>query len=379
MKIYLIDIDAALFYPFTLLRSIAALRLGAFTNIERWQKLLNHPVELLHQNGDETELDNIYINSQWAPTKETAAEILNLEVDKPLLINGQPIAIKTSNSNKALEFLKTIQPNALNAHFNFIQNIWDGINKLQDLIRLDEQLFFHNKDFEGFTESQFFSNTNAIYVDASAKLEQCFINANEGPVIIGKHVLIMDGAILRGPVVVCDDAVIKAGAKIYPGSVIGKRAVAGGEIKNAVLDNYSNKAHDGYLGDSYVGMWCNLGAGTCNSNVSNQASTIQIMHPNYKEVNTGIKAGALIGDYTRLAINSSINSGSVIGIANNIFKTGLLPKIINNFEWFGQQSTVYQLDKCIQHIQQWMQLKQQTLSPETQKKLEYLHQTIHRL
>jgi hypothetical protein len=163
------------------------------------------------------------------------------------------------------------------------------------------------------------------------------------------------------------------GAKIYGGTTVGPFCTVGGEIKNSVLQSYSNKAHDGYLGSSVIGSWCNLGAGTNNSNVKNSGADIMQQHqvPGEK-INIGKKYGAIMGDYSRTAINTSINSGSVIGISCNIFGEGLTPKIIKDFSWGINNSSNYQFEKAIEHINNWKEMKEEKLSSAEISVLKYI-------
>jgi UDP-N-acetylglucosamine diphosphorylase/glucosamine-1-phosphate N-acetyltransferase len=183
----------------------------------------------------------------------------------------------------------------------------------------------------------------------------------------------MDGAIIRGPLALCEGAVLKAGAKIYGATTLGPYCSGGGEIKNSVLQNYSNKAHDGYLGDSVIGSWCNLGAGTTNSNLKNTAGDIYMPANTKKEkINAGNKCGVIMGDYTRTAINSSINTGSIYGVCSNVFGEGLLPAEIESFIWGNKSDAVYQLDKALEDIARWKKLKNKSLSENEAAVLKHL-------
>jgi UDP-N-acetylglucosamine diphosphorylase/glucosamine-1-phosphate N-acetyltransferase len=211
------------------------------------------------------------------------------------------------------------------------------------------------------------SNTNNttkeadIFVEKGATVEHCFINATDGPVYIAKGAVVMEGSMLRGPLAICEGAIVKMGAKLYGATTVGPYCTVGGEVKNSVLFAYSNKAHDGYLGDSVIGSWCNLGAGTSNSNVKNSAGDVQVYTPNGL-VNTGLKCGVMMGDYTRTAINTSINTGAVIGVCCNIFGTGLTPKYVPSFSWGADGIQRYQFDKALEHIANWKGLKKQTVT-----------------
>jgi UDP-N-acetylglucosamine diphosphorylase / glucose-1-phosphate thymidylyltransferase / UDP-N-acetylgalactosamine diphosphorylase / glucosamine-1-phosphate N-acetyltransferase / galactosamine-1-phosphate N-acetyltransferase len=226
------------------------------------------------------------------------------------------------------------------------------------------------KDFDLLTSgrrSQKISNTNraskesSIFIEKGAVVEHCFLNAEEGPIYIGKNALLMEGSMLRGPIAVCNDAVVKMGTRIYGATTIGPGCTVGGEIKNSVFFANSNKAHDGYIGDSVIGEWCNMGAGTSNSNLKNNASGIMLWTPN-GPVNVGLKCGVIMGDYSRTAINTSINTGTVIGVSSNVIATGLTPKYIPSFSWGSDGVERYQFEKALADIQNWKSLKQQEVS-----------------
>ena len=210
-----------------------------------------------------------------------------------------------------------------------------------------------------------------IFVEEGAILENCILNASEGPIYIAKNSKIMDGAILRGPIFIDEGSIVKMGATIYGGTSIGKNCVVGGEIKNSVINNFSNKAHHGYLGDSIIGKWCNLGAGTSTSNVKNNGSDVMLQLAN-AELNAGNKFGLLMGDYSRSAINTSFNTGTVVGTCCNIFTEGLTPKYIPNFSW-GCKGERYELPKAFTDIENWKIMKGETLSKEERELLKNLY------
>jgi UDP-N-acetylglucosamine diphosphorylase/glucosamine-1-phosphate N-acetyltransferase len=202
-------------------------------------------------------------------------------------------------------------------------------------------------------------------------MEHCIINASAGPVYIGKNAEVMEGSIIRGPFAMGEGACIKSGTKVYGATTLGPRCVVGGEIKNSVLFGYSNKAHDGYLGDSVIGEWCNLGAGTTNSNLKNNASDIKIWTPN-GEMNAGGKCGVMMGDYSRTAVNTAINTGTVIGVSCNVFGTGLTPKYIPNFSWGSEGVKRYEFEKVIADIAAWKKLKGQLINNGEKSILKYI-------
>ncbi|MBO9572013.1 MAG: glucose-1-phosphate thymidylyltransferase, partial [Chitinophagaceae bacterium] len=207
-------------------------------------------------------------------------------------------------------------------------------------------------------------NPGNIFIEEGTTLSHCIINAENGPVYIGKNAEIMEGSLIRGPFALCERGVVKMGTKIYGATTVGPYSIVGGEIKNSVIFGYSNKAHDGYLGDSVIGEWCNLGAGTSNSNLKNTAADIRIWSNGQNDfVNAGInKCGLIMGDYSRAAINTSFNTGTVVGVCCNIFGTGLTPKFIPSFSWGADAVQKYDFDRAMKDIANWKKLKKHDLT-----------------
>jgi UDP-N-acetylglucosamine diphosphorylase/glucosamine-1-phosphate N-acetyltransferase len=181
----------------------------------------------------------------------------------------------------------------------------------------------------------------------------------------------MEGTLIRGPVAICNNAVIKMGTRLYGGTTIGPYCTAGGEIKNSVFFAYSNKAHDGYIGDSVIGEWCNLGAGTSNSNIKNTASPVVVYTPNGPKT-AGTKCGVIMGDYSRTAINTSINTGTVIGVCANVYGQGLTPKYIPSFSWGSEGVERYRLEKAFEDISNWKSFKGSELSESEKSFLQHI-------
>jgi NDP-sugar pyrophosphorylase family protein len=211
-------------------------------------------------------------------------------------------------------------------------------------------------------------------VSEGASVQGCMFNTENGPVFIGKNALLMEGGIFRGPLAIMDGAVVKMGATIYGGTTLGVKSTAGGEIKNSILGDYSNKAHHGYLGDSIVGQWCNLGAGTSNSNVKNNAGAINMWSESVKNyISVGQKAGMAMGDFSKTAINSSINTGACIGCCASIHYTGLTEKSIRPFAW-GEEGK-YDLNKLLKDISAWMFFKREYPAECLLDTIRHLYQT----
>ena len=333
MKIILDDnrIKSAL-YPFTATRHVADIRIGILTIREKWAYFPQF--QLISNSSDsDSESSNVTIDANIIPTKEWMDGITN---------SASEIRVK---------------------------NIGQIDNERIKILNHPWQIFQHNewalrKDFELITRgrvSQPLSTTNKvtaaenIFLEAGAVVEHSILNASTGPIYIGKNALVMEGSVIRGAFALCEGAILKMGAKIYGATTIGPYCVAGGEIKNSVMFGHSNKAHDGYLGDSVIGEWCNLGAGTTNSNVKNTAGEVKVWNNATNEyLPVGLKCGLLMGDYSRSAINTSFNTGTVIGVCCNVFGAYFPPKFMNNFTWGNER---YTFEKVLKDIENWKKLK----------------------
>src|SRR5579863_737584 len=317
------------FYPFSLTRSIADFRCGILTIREKWNYFLN---------------DN--------PSFPAGISIpANVIPDRALIQS-----IIESNTGIPLE-------------------------KTSRLLQIPDILLYNSseikKDFDLITKGRFtatISSTNklsgsAIFLEPGAVVEHSYLNASEGPIYIGRDSLVMEGAMIRGPFALGERSVVKMGAKIYGATSIGPGCVAGGEIKNSVIFGYSNKAHDGYLGDSVIGEWCNLGAGSTNSNMKNSGGTVKLWNPlRNAYVHGGLKCGLMMGDYSRSAINTSFNTGTVVGPSSHVFGNGVTPSYLPSFTW-GYDHEVYDFERAIRHIGKWKKLKGHVLSDEEVKQL----------
>ena len=345
MKIILDDIICKdNLFPFTLTRSTADIRIGILTIREKWEILSGKKVTTLSENK----------NAQIENTRLVPANII------PSLK-----WFKAWKHNKTFNNLNQIK---IEYPWHIFQNNDQAIREDYDLVT--------RKRIPIAIGSQKISSTNKvigknIFIEEGAKVEHSILNASTGPIYIGKNAEVMEGCIIRGPFAMSEGSVLKMGAKVYGATTLGPYCIGAGEIKNSILLGYSNKAHDGYLGDSVIGEWCNLGAGTSNSNIKNTAGNIKICIDQKKEkISAGIKCGLLMGDYSRSAINTSFNTGSVVGVACNVFGNGFPPTFIENFSWGNKK---YQLEKALEHIDNWKKLKGHILSEEEKQTLSTIY------
>ncbi len=377
-------------YPFTLTRHLQDIRVGILTIREKWEKLLQLPsfnkkedtykdtpasVDLVEavQNGD-----CYLIHGNVLPTPALVQAVQQLQHGQVITtIDGLHIIYKLSKQDiNEQKQIKVNQSIPFHQPLHIIQHPWDIFNKNDWAIREDFALIVNQRisqSIPGFVQTQQSEN---IFIEEGASIGLgTIINAATGPVYIGKNVTIMEGTIIRGPFAIGEGAVLKMGAKIYGATTIGPYSVVGGEIKNSVIFGHSNKAHDGYLGDAVIGEWCNIGAGVSNSNLKNTANDVFIWQPKGKH-NAGKKCGVLMGDYARVAINTSINTGTVIGVGANVFTNGLTPKFIPSFAWGIDDTTKYDFDKALEHINNWKKLKHSSVTTTEKNLLNYIYNHI---
>jgi len=314
------------FLPLTLTRQFTDLKVGILTVAEKWKNLaLSQQIELeiISENG----LADITWDARLVP---------KISLD----INSFFDQKKTQNDS-----------------FFVLNTPWDIIHQNTALVMDDIQLLKENYVFNPKIEQLSKTGIHPLYVHPTAQLEHSFVNTDEGAVMIDEDAYIMQGAMLRGPLYIGKRTIVKMGAALYAGTNVGNDCIVGGEIKNTIFHAYSNKGHHGYLGDSYVGEWCNMGAGTSCSNLKNTAGELKAWNMDTSTfINAGKKAGILMGDHVKTAINSSFNSGTVIGGFSNVHNPDtLLPKFIAPFQWGMEQH--YDLEKLLEEVKRWMTMK----------------------
>ncbi len=366
------------FYPLSLTRPVAMLRHGIITIVERWQHTTGLPVFTLTADYLRTQTlpesnSYLYIDASFLPNPAAIHAIQTLPENSTLFFKERLVAW---HSGQELSYPLTnrlpenIQCREL-LEADFLQYPWQLFQTNAQAIKTDYALLTNNRISQPIDPTTIVTGGTDIFIEAGAIVKGCLLNASEGPVYIGKNALVMEGACIRGPVAICQNAVVKMGAKLYGGTTVGPYCTAGGEIKNAILTGYSNKAHDGYLGDAVIGEWCNLGAGTTNSNVKNTAGEVKMWSgAALNFVPVGKKAGLIMGDYSRSAINTAFNTGTVAGICSHIFGNGMPPKHILSFSWGTEQ---YVLEKALADIARWKNMKGAELSEQGKQMLYYLY------
>lgn len=372
-------------HPFTLTRQIQDIRIGILTIREKWEKMMGLPSfdkkeddykDLQRSvNIDEAVGDGacFMIHGNVLPTAKLVKSIKRLKDGEFLATEGGTGIVYRFTKNEIADRYKIKVGHAVmtKVPVRTIQYPWD-IFQLNDwAIREDFALLTANRKSQKISKTNRVINPSQVFIEKGARVEYSIINASTGPVYIGRDAEVMEGCIIRGPFAMGENACLKMGTKVYGATTLGPACVVGGEIKNSVLFGYSNKAHDGYLGDSVLGEWCNLGAGTTNSNLKNNASDVKVWTPK-GEMNAGIKCGVMMGDYSRTAVNSAINTGTVIGVSCNVFGEGLTPKYIPNFSWGSEGVKRYEFEKALLDIEDWKHLKAEHVTDDEKSILKYI-------
>ncbi len=372
--------------PLTLTKAVADLRTGILRRKEWWQ--LRTSQQIFIHTTDHLQLlytaiptsDHIWVDASLIPDDDMLDRIVSLDMDEALadvqgLVAGRlTIGATHFDRSNSLQHFHQITDIASTRRLEYPQDVFQWND---EAIRNDFKLLTQGRASQPLSVTNQLISAENIFLEEGAMVEHCLLNAATGPIYIGKDATLMEGCMVRGPFAICAGGTLKMGAKVYGATTIGTKSVGGGEIKNSIISDFSNKAHDGYLGDSVIGEWCNLGAGTSNSNVKNTGGEVKLWnhHSGSYEI-AGQKCGVIMGDYSRTAINSSINTGSIIGVCCNVFGEGLLPKLIHDFTWGTKGLSKYEFNKALQDISNWKKMKQKDLTKEEITVLEYIFQNI---
>jgi UDP-N-acetylglucosamine diphosphorylase/glucosamine-1-phosphate N-acetyltransferase len=345
-------------FPLTYLRPVADIRIGILTIRDKWEKYLGQKTSTLTEGYLRKKFpvirmdDNIMINGSVCPNLELVNEILSLQTGAVLFQGDAIIAMRLHAVElESLDEEKIDEVNMVESKSAILK-----INHTWDIFSLNGQAIENDFDLLTFKrKSGPVSKTNQVlgekvFLEEGAKVECCVLNSLTGPIYIGKDAEIMEGSLIRGPFSLGDHSVVKMGAKIYGPTTIGPFCKVGGEINNSVFFGYSNKAHDGFMGQSVIGEWCNIGADTNTSNLKNTYENIKLW--NYADqtfVETGLQfCGLIMGDHSKCGINTMFNTGTVVGINSNVFGAGYQRNFIPSFAWGGPSGIKsYHIDRAV--------------------------------
>ncbi len=366
--------------PFTFTRPVADIRVGILTIREKWETFLKTTTttvteDYLSDKYPMVEVDeNVMINASYLPNLELAEMIRDLKENQAIFKDEDVIAFFTKEAQddinfenyEAIEFVEDIVK---------IENTWDIFSKNGEAIHEDFALITKDRTSQPIPASNNIIARENIFLEEGAKLEFATLNASNGPIYIGKNTEIMEGALIRGPLALCENATIKLGAKIYGPTTIGFSSKVGGEINNSVIFDNSNKGHDGFLGNSVLGEWCNLGADTNNSNLKNNYAEVRLWdYQTEGFAKTGLQfCGLMMGDHSKCGINTMFNTGTVIGVSANIFGSGFPRNFVPSFSWGGNSGfTTYLTKKAFEVAQVVMARREIEFSDQDKAILEHV-------
>ncbi|MCW3085257.1 MAG: hypothetical protein JWP12_2623 [Bacteroidetes bacterium] len=340
------DVNSNNLLPLTFTRPVADLRIGILTIREKWEKMLDvktssrtkeylskkYPLEFA------IDTDNVWINGGVCPNEKLIEELKTLEPYQALMSMGHVLAVNTGDQRFLSEELnEDFIRFESHAQALRVEHPWDLFSKNGEAIKADFDLITAGRKSLALSATNQIMGVENIFVEEGAKVECAILNATTGPIYIGKDAEIMEGSIVRGPLALCEHSALKLGAKIYGPTTIGPHSKVGGEVNNSVIIGYSNKGHDGFLGNSVLGEWCNIGADSNNSNLKNNYAEVKLW--NYTKerfVPTGLTfCGLIMGDHSKCGINTMFNTGTVVGVNANIFGSGFPRNFVPSFSWGG--------------------------------------------
>jgi len=344
--------------PFTFTRPVADIRIGILTIREKWEFLLKQKTSTLTESylsekfPLKKEQENLLINGSILPDNQLVDRIKKLKSSETLkwgemviasFVEVDKIEKREWVGNKTIEYDGTLSQ---------IENLWDIYAKNHQAILQDFEMLTKGRKSQPLSATNFVNgDPSRIFLEEGARSEFAIFNTQDGPVYLGKNSLVMEGAKIRGPFALCDHSQVKMDAKIYTGTTIGPHSKVGGEVSNSVIFGYSNKSHDGFLGNSVIGEWCNLGADTNVSNLKNTYDYVKLWsYVTERFENTGQQfCGLMMGDHSKSGINTMFNTGTVVGVNANIFGEGYLRNFVPSFSWGGKSGmSKFKLEKAFQ-------------------------------
>ncbi len=384
MTIILFDTSLTLrcLYPISLTRPLSKVRHGLFTPLQWYSLKTGLPVFTVSARyfPDETVTPAkgpfLCVDASVVPDAGLLQQLQVLEEGESLEDENGIIGYVSVNLPEFDRFPLFFKHSSRTASVTRLRHPMDWVRTNAGKILADLSLLNQDGMNTADKEANRIVGPHPVWMADGAKASGVIFNTEDGPVYLGKNALVMEGVCVRGPVAVMDGAVVKMGAQIYQGTTIGISVVAGGEIKNSILGDFSNKAHHGYLGDSMIGSWCNLGAGTSNSNVKNNGSDVKMWSEAAGQmIPVGKKAGMVMGDYSKTAIHTAVNTGTVIGACCSLHKPGFPPKHVPSFSWGPGEH--YHPEKAFRDLENWFRFKNQPAAPGLTNLLAYLFQRCH--
>ncbi len=328
--------------PFTFTRPVADILIGIMTIRQKWELHLGSTTttlteEYLSEKYPMVELEvNVMINASYLPNAVLAEMVSNLEPNQAIFKGDEVIAFYTNEEQEEVDF-DTYEIIEYTDDCITVEHTWDIFSKNDAAIREDFEYLTEDRKSQPIPKSVNVIAPENIFIEEGAKLEFVTLNASLGPIYIGKDAEIMEGSVIRGPFALCENAQVKMASKVYGATTVGPHSRIGGEVNNSVLFGYSNKGHDGFLGNSVLGEWCNIGADSNNSNLKNNYEEVKLWsYETEGFAKTGLQfCGLMMGDHSKCGINTMFNTGTVVGVSANIFGSGFPRNFVPSFSWGG--------------------------------------------
>lgn len=375
--------------PFTFTRPVADIRIGILTIREKWEKYLDGKSGTLTENYLAKKFplhagpgEHLLINGSVLPGASLVKIVQGLKKGESLFHNDTLIAAFTSLDvileRKAEKLTRLNWQHELHR----ISRPWHVFSMNDRALRADFELLTFGRKSASLPGSNKYISGEDIFLEEGAKVECSILNASTGPVYLGKNSEVMEGSIVRGPFSLGEHSTLKLGAKIYGATTIGPHCKVGGEVNNSVIFGFSNKAHDGFLGNAVLGEWVNIGADSNNSNLKNNYADVKIWsYESGRFESTGsIFCGLMMGDHSKCGINTMFNTGTVVGVSANIFGSGFPRNFINSFSWGGAAGiSVYKLKDALDTAQRVMERRSIKLTQDDKDILEHIYNQDHPL
>lgn len=367
--------------PFTFTRPVADIRVGMLTIAEKWQKILNtkttfSTVPYLSQKyPTQCTSDNLWINGAVCPDAEFVSLIKNLQPGDAIAKDNMILAVRTPD-DEVPEIITGII-HEFRSSVTLIDQVWKIYQYNGAQIRADFELITWGRTSASILDvhTRVYAPEN-IFLEEGAQVRAALLNAENGPIYLGKNSMVQEGALIRGPFALCEESHVNMGAKVRGDTTVGPFSKIGGEVSNSVIFGYSNKSHDGFLGNSVIGEWCNIGADTNTSNLKNNYENIKLW--NYAKggfKDTGLMfCGLMFGDHSKCGINTMFNSGTVVGVSASIFGDGYPRTFIPSFSWGGAAGfTTFQFNKAMETAAKAMGRRSLPLTENDKEILEHIY------
>jgi UDP-N-acetylglucosamine diphosphorylase/glucosamine-1-phosphate N-acetyltransferase len=370
------------FLPLTFTRPVAELRCGILTFAERWKKLLDIEhfayitedyLQTKYTKPDKVE--SLFIVPNFLPTDTVLAQIKSLQLGEALVYKDELLVARINMDNFSINQIEKMTD--IDEELVFFDKHTDLFSKNEKAILFDFELVTKGRISQPLSATNgFLGDKSNLFIEEGAVIEYAILNGTQWKIYIGKNTEIMEGSTIRGSFVLCENSILNMGSKIYGATTIGPSCKIGGEVNNIVIWGHSSKGHEGFIGNSVIGEWCNFGAGSNSSNLKNNYAEVKLWsYTKEKFEKTGLQfCGVIMGDHSKTAINSKLNTGTIVGVATNIFREGFPPNLVEHFSWGGMKGDEkFNIEKAFEVAEKVMTRRQQQLTNEDKAILQHLY------